>query len=160
MLLDRGERMEWFASAEIWAEAIVSVLGFYLYIVHVLTAKAHFLDKALFKDRNFVLSTIMFFAFGFVLLPTMALTSPMLEELLGYPADTAGYMTIPRGVALVGALLLTGRVPARIDNRLLVVWRHGARRLRQLADARLFAVDGLVAGGRGGRDSRVPASAC
>jgi len=120
MLLDRGERMEWFSSAEIWAEAAASVLGFYLYIVHVLTAKAHFLDKALFKDRNFVLSAIMYFAFGFVLLPTIALTSPTLDELLNYPADTTGYMAIPRSVALVGALLLTGRVPPRIDNRLLV----------------------------------------
>ena len=85
MLLDRGERLEWFASAEIWVEAVASVLGFYLFIVHVLTTKAHFLHKALFKDRNFVLSTIMFFAVGFVLLPTLALTSPMLEELLNYP---------------------------------------------------------------------------
>jgi len=50
------------------------VLGFYLYIVHVLTAKALFLNKALFKDRNFVLSAIMYFAFGFLLLPTIALT--------------------------------------------------------------------------------------
>ena len=120
MLLDRGERMEWFNSAEIWAEAAVSVLGFYLYLVHVLTAEAHFLDKALFKDRNFVLSAIMYFAFGFVLLPTIALTSPMLDELLNYPADTTGYMAIPRSLALVGALLLTGRIPARIDDRLLV----------------------------------------
>jgi len=120
MLLDRGERMEWFNSAEIWAEAAASVLGFYLYFVHVLTTKAHFLDKALLKDRNFVLSAIMYFAFGFVLLPTIALTSPMLDELLNYPADTTGYMAIPRSIALVGALILTGRVPARIDNRLLV----------------------------------------
>ena len=28
MLLDRGERLEWFASAEIWLEAIASLLGF------------------------------------------------------------------------------------------------------------------------------------
>jgi DHA2 family multidrug resistance protein len=120
MLLDRGERMEWFASAEIWAEAIASVLGFYLYLEHVLTRKNHFLDKALFKDRNFVLSTVMFFAFGFVLLPTLALTSPMLDELLKYPAGTTGYMTIPRGGALVGALILMNYVPARIDRRLFV----------------------------------------
>jgi MFS transporter, DHA2 family, multidrug resistance protein len=46
MLLDRGERLEWFNSAEIWAEVIASMLGFYLYLVHVLTTKAHFLDKA------------------------------------------------------------------------------------------------------------------
>jgi MFS transporter, DHA2 family, multidrug resistance protein len=121
MLLDRGERLEWFASAEIWAEAAVSVLGFYLFIVHLLTAKAHFLNKALFKDRNFVLSTIMVFAAGFVLLPTLALTAPMLEGLLNYPVDTAGYMLMPRGVTLVGALVLTSFIPPRIDNRLLVI---------------------------------------
>jgi MFS transporter, DHA2 family, multidrug resistance protein len=121
MLLEQGERLEWFNSAEIWAEAAASVMGFYLYVVHVLTTKAHFLDKALFKDRNFVLSAIMYFAFGFVLLPTIALTSPMLDELLNYPADTTGYMAIPRSIALVGALILAGRVSPRIDNRLLVV---------------------------------------
>lgn len=121
MLLDRGERMEWFASTEIWVEATLSVLGFYLFIVHVLTRREHFLPKSLFRDRNFVLSTIVFFAFGFVLLPTLALTSPMLEELLRYPADTAGYITIPRGAALIGALLLTWRAPKRTDNRWLIV---------------------------------------
>ena len=121
MLLDRGERMEWFNSAEIWAEASAFALGLYLYLVHIMTAKFHFLNKALFRDRNFVLSTIMYFAFGFVLLPTIALTSPMLDELLSYPADTTGYMALPRSIALVVALILTARViPARIDSRLLV----------------------------------------
>ncbi len=117
MLLDRSERLEWFASAEIWIEAVASVLGFYLFIVHVLTTKAHFLRTALFRDRNLVLSTIMSFALGFVLLPTLALTSPMLEELLNYPVDTTGYMTVPRGVMLVGTVVLTSLVPAQVDYR-------------------------------------------
>jgi len=121
MLLDRGERLEWFASTEIWVEALVAVLGFYLFIVHILTAETHFLDKALFRDRNFILSTVMFFGVGFVLLPTLALTSPMLEELLAYPVDTTGYMTIPRGVGLIGMLILMGWIPPRIDNRLLAL---------------------------------------
>jgi DHA2 family multidrug resistance protein len=120
MLLDRGERLEWFDSPEIWAEAIASLLGFYLFTVHVLTAQTHFLDKALFKDRNFVLSVVMFFAFGFVLLPTIALTSPMLDEILNYPGDTTGYMAIPRSVAFIAALLAVSWAPARIDNRLLL----------------------------------------
>src|SRR3954447_4855504 len=121
MLLDRGERLEWFASTEIWIEAGASVLGFYLFIVHVMTTKEHFLRTALFRDRNLVLSTVISFALGFVLLPTLALISPMLEELLNYPVDTTGYMTIPRGIALVGALVLMSFVPARIDNRLCVI---------------------------------------
>lgn len=121
MLLDRGERLDWFGSTEIWVEAIASVLGFYLFIVHVMTTREHFLRTALFRDRNLVLSTVMSFALGFVLLPTLALTSPMLEELLNYPVDTTGYMTIPRGVALVGALVLTSLVPAQVDNRPFLV---------------------------------------
>ncbi|NWB99125.1 DHA2 family efflux MFS transporter permease subunit [Pseudomonas gingeri] len=117
MLLDRGERLEWFASLEVWLEAVACATGFYLFVVHVLTAKVHFLSKGLFRDRNFVLSTVMFFALGFVLLSTMALTSPMLDELLGFPPDTTGFLTIPRGVGLVGAFLLMGRVAERFDRR-------------------------------------------
>lgn len=121
MVLDRGERLEWFASGEVWAEAIASVLGFYLFIVHVMTTDMHFLNKALLRDRNFIASAIMLFAVGFVLLPTLALTSPMLEELLGYPVDTTGYMTLARGITLVGTVALMGFAPARIDNRLFVI---------------------------------------
>jgi DHA2 family multidrug resistance protein len=120
MLLDRGERMDWFDSPEIWIEALASGLGLYLFLVHVLTKQAHFLNKRLFHDRNFVLSTLIFFAVGFVLLSTMALTSPMLDEILGYPPDTTGALTIPRGIGLVGAFLLMGRVPERLDRRLFV----------------------------------------
>ncbi len=121
MLLDRGERLEWFDSTEIRVEAIASAGGFYLFFVHVMTTDSHFLNKGLFRDRNFVLSTIMLFGVGFVLLPTLALTSPMLNELLNYPVPTTGYMTIPRGVTLVGTLVLMSFVPRRIDRRILLI---------------------------------------
>lgn len=120
MLLDRGERLGWFQSPEITAEAAAAALGLSLYLVHVLTSRTHFLAKALFRDRNLVLGAILYFAFGFVLLPTIALTSPMLDELFHYPADTTGYMSVPRSLALLAALILTARAPARIDNRLML----------------------------------------
>jgi DHA2 family multidrug resistance protein len=120
MVLDRGERLEWFDSPEIWVEAAASATGFYLFAVHVLTAKTHFIDKALLRDRNFVLSSILYFALGFVLLPTIALTSPMLDELLGYPSDTTGFVAIPRSLALLAALVAVSSLPARIDNRVLI----------------------------------------
>jgi DHA2 family multidrug resistance protein len=141
LLLDRGERVDWFNSAESWVEAAAAVLGFYLYLLHILTAKVHFLSKALFRDRNFVLSAILFFAFGFVLLPTMALTSPMLDELLGYPADTTGMMAIPRSIALVAALILTVRAPTRIDTRWLVA---GGMALVIYANGRMLGYSPLM----------------
>ena len=120
MLLDRGERLDWFYSPEIWLEAIACALGLYLFMVHVLTAKVHFFSKGLLQNRNFVLSTIIFFALGFVLLSTMALTSPMLDEILGYPPATTGFLTLPRGAGLVGAFILMNRVPERFDRRYFV----------------------------------------
>jgi DHA2 family multidrug resistance protein len=120
MLLDRGERLEWFDSPEIWVEASVSILGFYLFTVHIMTSDTLFFGKALLRNRNFILSLIMIFAAGFVLLPTLALTSPMLENLLNYPVDTTGYVTLARGVTLVGVVVLMGFAPVWIDNRLFV----------------------------------------
>jgi DHA2 family multidrug resistance protein len=155
MLLDRGERLEWFNSKEIWIEAIAAATGFYLFFVNILTSEAHFFDKALFKDRNFALSTIMYFASGFVLLPTLALTSPMLEELLGYPVDTTGYITIWRGITLVGALALMGVAPTRIDIRvymmvgmaLVVYANYRMLGYSPLMDWRPVAVSNLLQGG-------------
>lgn len=120
VFLDRGERAEWLASGESRLEAAVAAGALLTFLVHRLGARAPFADRALLRDRNFVVSTVMIFAFGFVLLPTVALTSPMLEELLGYPVDATGYMTLPRSLALVAALVLAWRAPRRIDNRLVI----------------------------------------
>ncbi|MGY2290980.1 MFS transporter [Pseudomonas sp. SDO528_S397] len=120
MVLDRGQRLEWFDSPQIWLGAVASGVGFYLFGVHRFTCAEHFISKALLRDRNFLLSTLIFFAVGFVLLSTMALTSPMLDELLGYPPDTTGLLTVPRGVGLLAAFWLMNRVPAHLDGRAFV----------------------------------------
>jgi DHA2 family multidrug resistance protein len=44
----------------------------------------------------------------------------MLEDLLNYPVDTTGYMTLARGVTLVGTVVLMSFAPAWIDSRLFV----------------------------------------
>ncbi|MGF6495678.1 DHA2 family multidrug resistance protein [Luteibacter sp. 621] len=120
MLLDRGQRLEWFASTEICLEAAAAALGAWIYLVHIFTRRNHYLDRALFTHRNFTLGAVLYFVFGFVLLPTLALTSPMLEELLRYPGDAAGLLTIPRGLGMMVCLLATWRVSPRIDNRLVL----------------------------------------
>jgi len=154
MLLDRGERLEWFASRECRLEAATSAAGLLLFLARVVTSRAHFVDKGLLRDRNFVVATALYFVFGFVLLPTVALTSPMLEELLGYPVDTTGYMTIPRSLALIAGLVLTWPEWRRLDDRLLlaggmalVVWAN-ARMLgySPLMDWRPVVVAGVLQG--------------
>ncbi len=46
LMLDRGQGQDWFNSAEIITYAVLAALGLYLFIVHMLTAKAPFLPPA------------------------------------------------------------------------------------------------------------------
>jgi len=51
-------------------------LGFYLFIVHLLTAKSTFIQRAIFTDRNFMSAQIVMFVVGAVLLASTALLPP------------------------------------------------------------------------------------
>jgi hypothetical protein len=81
MLLDRGELKDWFGSTEIWIAATVAGLGFYLFVVHTVTATDRsFLNRDLLKDGNFVAGTILMFFVGIILNGTLALVPMMLQD--------------------------------------------------------------------------------
>ena len=120
LFLDRGERLDWFASREIQIEAALCVLGFYLFTVHTLTARDPFIDPALFRDRNFVIGIVLIFIVGAVLLATLALLTPYLETLMNYPVLTAGLVLAPRGVGTMVAMAIAGRILRYVDPRLLI----------------------------------------
>jgi DHA2 family multidrug resistance protein len=120
LLLDRGERLDWFASREIQLEAALCMLGFYLFTVHSLTASDPFIDLALFRDRNYVIGIMLIFIVGVVLLATLSLLTPYLERLMNYPVLTAGLVLAPRGVGTMVAMLLAGQLIRFVDARLLI----------------------------------------
>ncbi len=120
VLLDRGELKDWFASTEIVVEGIIAAVGFYVFIVHTLSRKRGFINTALFRDANFVVGNIFIFMIGVVLFATLALLPPLLQGLLNYPVLVAGLVTAPRGVGFMLAMIVMGRVVARIDTRILM----------------------------------------
>jgi MFS transporter, DHA2 family, multidrug resistance protein len=123
MLLDRGELKDWFNSTEIWVEAAVSGVAFYLFVVHTATAgERSFLNRELLKSPNFAAGTILMFFVGGILSGTLALVPTMLQSLMGYPVFTTGAATAPRGVGTMIAMFLVGRIINRIDNRLLILF--------------------------------------
>ena len=90
MMLDRGEQLDWFSSTEIVVEAVVAALAFYLFLVQTFTVKQPFIDPAIFKDRNFTIGLCFIFVVGIILLASLALITPYLQNLMGYPVITAG----------------------------------------------------------------------
>jgi MFS family permease len=120
LFLDRGERLDWFASHEIQIEVALCVLGFYLFTVHTVSARDPFIDPALFRNRNFVIGIILIFIVGVVLLATLAMLTAYLEQLMNYPVLTAGLVLAPRGVGTMIAMLIVGQLIRYIDARLLI----------------------------------------
>jgi DHA2 family multidrug resistance protein len=120
LMLDRGELQDWFSSVEIQIEGALAFLGFYLYVVHWMSADRPFVNLGLFKDRNFFASTIFIFVLGVVLFATMALLPPYLQNLMNYPVVTTGILLAPRGIGTLIAMMLVGRLLARgADARVL-----------------------------------------
>src|ERR1700681_1782344 len=120
LFLDRGERLDWFASREIQLECALCVLGFYLFTVHTLTARDPFIDPALFRSRNFVIGIMLIFIVGVVLLATLAMLTPYLETLMNYPVLTAGLLLGPRGFGSMAAIVIAGQLLRYIDPRPLI----------------------------------------
>jgi DHA2 family multidrug resistance protein len=120
MMLDRGETKDWFGSTEVIIEAILAVLGFYLFVVHMFTAEKPFLTPRVFKDRNLSASLVVMFAVGMVLFAVSALLAPWLQDLAGYPVETAGIAMAPRGLGTMAAMMVAGRLSNKVDGRLLM----------------------------------------
>ncbi len=120
LMLDRGESLDWFASREIVIEAAVAALALYLFVAHVLTHPAPFVDPRLFADRNFGVGLAAGFGIGVVLLATMTLLPPFLSTLLGWPVMDVGLALAPRGAGTMIAMLVVGRIGDRIDPRVLI----------------------------------------
>jgi len=120
LVLDRGELKDWFSSTEIVVEAALAVLGFYLFIVQLASAKRPFIPPRIFRDLNFSAGLVVMFCIGMVLLASSALLAPYLETLGIYSVSQAGLLMAPRGVGTMVAMLASGRVANRVDPRLLM----------------------------------------
>src|SRR5450756_98276 len=119
--LDRGEQLGWMESNEIIAEFIVSIVGFYYFFAHSFTTATPFIQFAIFKDRNFISGCVFMAVMGLVLYSTMALSSPYLQNVIGYPILTAGLLLATRGSGTFVAMMLVGRFMRYVEARTLIM---------------------------------------
>jgi DHA2 family multidrug resistance protein len=120
LMLDRGTGKGWFGSTEIILECLVSGVAIYLFIVHMMTAKAPFIPPKIFKDRNFFSALFLMFVVGAILLASSALLPPYLQNLAGYSVFDTGMLMAPRGFGTMVAMMFAGRLAMKVDPRILM----------------------------------------
>ncbi|MBU2857741.1 MULTISPECIES: DHA2 family efflux MFS transporter permease subunit [Acidithiobacillus] len=127
LLLDRGQEQNWFASVEIWIEAYIAGFAALYFIYHTRRTPfdRSFFDYRLILNRNYVTGLLFIFIVGLVLFASRALIPTMLQDLMGYTAMTAGWVTAPSGLGTMFAMLIVGRLVGKVDLRLLLAIGFG-----------------------------------
>jgi len=120
LMIDRGELLDWFGSGEIIIEAVIAGSAFYLFLVHTFTAEKPFIDPKIFRDRNFAAGVLFIVIVGLTYYASMALQPPYLQDLMNYPVLAAGLVMGPRGIGTMVAMLVVGRLVAKVDTRILL----------------------------------------
>jgi len=121
LLLARGERLDWFDSAEIVIEMLAAGILLYLFALHTRFSRQPFIARELFANWNFMLGLVFVFLVGCVLYLPMILLPLQLEQLGGYPPDAIGELMMARGIGTVLSLALMSRLRDRVDLRWLML---------------------------------------
>jgi len=97
LMLDRGQRLDWFESPEICLDAGLAAIAFWIFAAHSLTASKPFLDPKLLLDRNFSIGLIIAFFMGMLSFTSLVLFPSLLHDLRDYPDSTIGMLLAARG---------------------------------------------------------------
>ena len=165
LFLDRGEQLDWFSSGE-----IIDRGGRRARSALLPLPRPHLHGRETRSSIRGCSSTAtsrvgMFFIFivGITYLASLALMTPYLQTLMGYPVVTAGIVMGPRGLGTMVCMFIVGRLIGTVDIRGSCSLGLGAHRLGDVRhdrlDARRLAMDDRQHRLHPGRRPRLPVRA-
>ncbi|HXW62209.1 MAG TPA: DHA2 family efflux MFS transporter permease subunit [Candidatus Acidoferrales bacterium] len=122
VVLDKGQRDDWFGSHFIVGMSILCVSTLTAAIFWEWFSKDPIIDLHLFKERSFAVGNLLIFMVGFALLSSTVLLPQFQQELLGYTAEKAGLTLMPGGFALLLVMPLVGFLLSKYDARRLLIF--------------------------------------
>lgn len=117
LVLDTGQREDWFASPFIVRTTGVAVLALSGLVWWELRQKDPIIDLTVFRDRSFAAGNMMMCLTFFSFFGSLVMVPLYLQMLMGYTATLAGVVLSPGGVASLVAMALVGRLMLSMDAR-------------------------------------------
>ncbi len=122
VVLDKGQRDDWFESHFILTLSLISVLSLIFVVFWEWRNRDPIIDLHLFRDRTFGVSNLLMFMLGFALLGSTLLLPLFSQTLLGYTAQEAGLALMPGGFTIILLLPLVGFLLSRYTPRWLLLF--------------------------------------
>lgn len=119
IVLDKGQREDWFESSFIVILSIISLISLCLMLWWELKKAEHpVINLKLFKDRNFLFGNfVMFFTF-INLFGSIILLPIYVQNLMGYTAFLAGLVLGPAGIIQLVAFPISGKISDKINPKI------------------------------------------
>ncbi len=121
LCLDLGEKYDWFDSGLIIGLLMLAVCALVAFVIRELLVAEPILDLSVFNDRNFAVGTmcIALVALGFN--SSVLLVALYAQKILAWDAWNAGLVLAPGGLGTMISLMISGRLVARADQRLMLI---------------------------------------
>ncbi|MBZ5666022.1 MAG: DHA2 family efflux MFS transporter permease subunit [Acidobacteriia bacterium] len=122
VILDKGQREDWFESDFIVTLTVISVASLIFVIFWEWRHKDPIIDLHLFRERSFAAANFLMFMLGFALLGSTLLLPLFMQTLLGYTAERSGLALMPGGFAIMLSMPVVGLLLSRHSPRYLMMF--------------------------------------
>ena len=113
VVLDRGQRDDWFAAPYITALTIVAAVGIAAFIWWELKTKHPVVDLRVLRNRSLAVGTFFTFIHGFGLYASQFIFPVFVQHLLGFTALQSGLLMLPSSLTAAAMMPLAGRLIRR-----------------------------------------------
>ena len=104
MVLEEGERKDWFSNNFILYTTVLSVFGLIAFVIRELRAKNPVVDLRILKNRNVIVGCMLNMAFGIAIYCSVFLYPVFVQSFLGWGATRTGLLILPSSF-LTGMLM-------------------------------------------------------
>jgi DHA2 family multidrug resistance protein len=120
IMLDKGERLDWFGSHLIIGLTIFAALGTVFFIIRELTTKEPIVDLRVLHNRTFAVGTLFTTVIMFAMYGTYILIPLYCQQIAGYTPLMAGMVLSIQSFATFTSIVFAGRLFNRYDPRIMV----------------------------------------
>jgi MFS transporter, DHA2 family, multidrug resistance protein len=120
LMLERGERLDWFDSRLVTGLAVTSAVSAALLVWHELRIREPVVDLRLLKQPQFTAGSLMGIVLGAGLFGSVFILPLFLQNMLHMTAWQTGLIILPGAIASAFSMAIVGRLSATVDNRLLI----------------------------------------
>jgi DHA2 family multidrug resistance protein len=120
VVLDKGEREDWFSSNFIVTFFALSIMAFVLFVPWELSRDDPIVDVRLFSRRQFATANLMMLALGAILFGTTQLIPQLLQISFGYTSTLSGLALMAGGVAMLLMMPVVGFLSNYVAPKYLI----------------------------------------